>query len=300
MKSYTQGRNLYGNWTKNSDSTALTIGDQMANDAYRKILGMRAWPFLQKYRTLTTVASSQYYSLPYDADLVQNVAVQIGTITYPVAQARSPQHWEEINLIQNTSDFPQWFFVRAGQLGLWPIPATSSNTIKLHVKARVIDLQFADYTAGTIVSIANGATTLTGSAVSFAAPFTGRYIAITGGNTANLGDGLYYEISSVTSSTVLELVRKYGGTSISAGSAAYSIGQFPLLPDGYHETPWKYAAAMYWAKEDDGAERSAAFMNSYKEDVAGLVAGYSAPTTRMVIDDGKQRDIINPNLTISL
>lgn len=299
MKSYTQGRNLYGKWTKNTDSTALTTGDEMANDAYRKILGMRAWPFLKKFRTISTLASTQFYNLPYDIDLVQNLSVKISTITYTPQMSPSEDHWDRLNLITNTSDFPQWYIIRAGQVGLWPKPATAGNTIQITGKVRVIDMQFADYTTGTIVSIANGATTLTGSGVSFAAPFTGRYIAITGGNTANLGDGLYYEISSVTSSTVLELVRAYGGTTISAGSAAYSIGQFPVLPDDFHETIWKYAAAVYWGKELD-AERAKFFQGQYDRDVAALVAGYSAPTSRMVIDDGKDREIINPNLTISL
>lgn len=269
---------------------------------------MKDWPFLERQRTIPTTASAQFYNLPYDCDLVRAVAVTVSTIRYVPRLSPSQEHWDRLNLSVFTSDIPEWYFILNGQLGLWPKPASSSNTITITQKTRVIDLSAADYTTGSIVSIANGGTAVVGSGTAWTTQMTGRFIRITYIDTVNTGDGLWYEIASVASTTSLALVRSYGGTAISAGSAAYTIGQMPLLPEAFHDLPWMSAAADYWSKESDA--RANYFLTKHGAPAQGslpatgrvkdLIATYSAPTTSMVIDDGRDQDILNPNLTISL
>ena len=76
----------------------------------------------------------------------------------------------------------------------------------------------------------------------------------------------------------------------------------PLLPEGFHDTPWFKAAAIYWdANEAKGAAvRSTRFMNKYKQDIIDLNMNYSTPTTSMVLDDGEYEIITNPNLNITI
>ena len=300
MKSYTVGRNLYGRWTKNTNSTNLSHGDEVANDTYQQICARKDWPFLERVRTILTTASTQFKNLPYDCDQVREVSViPTGSTTrYTPRLSPSAEHWDRLNLSTFTSDTPQWYFIRNGQIGLWPTPASSNNTIYITQRTKVIDLSVADYTTGTIVSIASGATTVTGSGTAWTAQMTGRYIRITYLDTANTGDGQWYEISSVTSATVLELVRAYGGTSISAGSAAYNMGQFPLLPSAFHDMPWLSAAGDYWSKETD--DRADYYISKYATLDKLLEKSWSTPTGSMVIDDGRSDEIINPNLTISI
>lgn len=300
MKSYTAGRNQYGKWTKNTSSTNLTDGDLAANDIYRHICAMKDWPFLERLRTLTTTASTQFMNLPYDCDQVREIAViPVGqTIRYTPKLSPSREHWDNLNLVSFTSDIPQWYFVFAGQVGLWPSPASTGNTVNVTQKSRVIDLTRADYTTGTITTLAAAGTTVNGSGTAWSAAMVGRYINITATDAANAGDGLWYEISSVASATSLTLVRAYGGTAISAGSAAYTIGQMPLLPESFQDTPWKGAAAIYWDKESDS--RAKPFHEGYDTDIKNLVTAWSAPTTDMVVDYGTRDEIINPNLTIRL
>lgn len=298
MKSYTTGRALYGTWTKNTASANLSMGDQIANDDYRHILAARDWPFLERTRTLSTVASTQFYNLPYDCDQVREVAVTVSNTRYVPKQSPDRAHWDMLNLSSFTSDIPEWYFVFNGQVGLWPTPATSSNTITITQKSRVIDLSVADYTTGTIVSVSNAGTAVVGSGTTWTERMAGRYIRFTYSDTANTGDGLWYEISAVTGTTTMTLVRAYGGTSISTGTAAYTIGQMPLLPEAFHDLPWRYAAADYWMKEDD--ERSGSFKTKHDEDVKELTRTWGSPTTDMVIDDGRDQSIINPNLVIRL
>lgn len=300
MKSYTTGRNLYGSMTKNTATANLTLGDQIANDNYRHICALKDWPFLERSRTLLTQASTQFLNLPYDTDQVRAVSVLVNTTTYVPKLAASKDQWDQLNLSTFTGDIPEWYFVIAGQIGLWPKPATAGNTIQLTIKARVIDLSAADYTTGTIVtsSTANNLTTLTGSGTAWTAQMVGRYIRVTYTDTANTGDGVWYEIAGVASATSMTLVRAYGGTALTAASAAYTLGQMPLLPEAFHDTPWKLAAAQYWEKEDD--KRGKNFRAAYNQDIIDLNRAWSAPTTSYVIDDGVEPARINPNLTIRL
>ena len=117
-------------------------------------------------------------------------------------------------------------------------------------------------------------------------------------NTANTGDGVWYEISGVTAGTTLAISRAYGGTAIAAGTASYIIGQMPLLPESFQNLPWYKAAAVYWAKEDES--RAASFESMHGTMLKQLKDSWLSPTTDMVIDDGDDNSIVNSNLTISL
>ena len=163
MKSYTEGRNYYGTLTKNSNSANLTLGDQMANDDYRAICGVKDWPFLEKERSLTTVADQQNYALPYDCGQVRAISVEVADKTYVARMSPSKDHWDKLNETSYTSDYPEWYFVFNGQLRLWPTPASSGNTINVTQKSRVIDLGVADYTTGTITTATNGSAAIVGS-----------------------------------------------------------------------------------------------------------------------------------------
>lgn len=297
-KSYTTLRNTYGVDTKNTATANLTQGDQWMNDFYTRLLAKRDWPFLHRLRTMTTVASTTFGNLPYDVDQVESIFVTVGTTRYNPKPAPSRKFWDELHYSVQTSDTPQWWFVYDGQLGLWPRPATAGNTISLNCKIKVRDLNIADYTTGTIVTATNGDETITGSGSSWTAQMTGLSMRITYSTTANTGDGLWYEISSVASATSLELVRKYGGTSIAAGSAAYTMGMLPLLPEAFHDLPEMYGAYRYWTKEND--DRATEFKNMLADGINTLFETYGVSDLSMVLDDGIDQTLNNPNLFITL
>ena len=125
--------------------------------------------------------------------------------------------------------------------------------------------------------------------------------------STNTGDGQWCEISGVSGTTVT-LVRAYGGTSIVAGTAACTIAQMPLLPGAYHDLPWIWASAMYWQKEDDKRSRDLFSLHGSPPEgnqpatgrIKDLIRAYGSPTTDMVIDSGEEKEIVNPNLIISL
>ncbi len=310
MRTYTGGRNLAGIWTKAADSTNLTYLDGVANDDYRHLCALKDWPFLERNRTVSTTASTQFTTLPYDCDQVREISVipNGSTTRYTPREVTSRQEWDDLNLRSYVSDIPERFYPFAGQIGLWPVPAQTGNTIYVTQKSKVIDLSVADITSSTVTSVTSGGTAVVVSG-GVTALMAGMWIRITyTPGTTNTGDGQWYEISGV-SGTTITLVRAYGGTTISAGTAACTIGQAPLLPEAFHDLPWLWAAGTYWQKEDD--KRATGYFQQHGSVPQGnqlatgrvkeLIAAYSSESTDMVIDNG-DGDFIpkNPNLFISL
>jgi hypothetical protein len=298
MKSYTQGRNLYGTLTKNANAANLTLGDERANDYYRRLLSKRDWPFVHRLRTATTVAATQFVNLPYDVEQVESLYVTVSTTRYVPKLITSREEWDIINLnTTTTSDIPVYAYIYNGQVGLWPIPAAGGNIISINGKIRPINLSIPDITSTTITTLANGGTALTVNS-GLTVQMAGFWINPTFSTTANTGDGQWYELSSVTNGTTAVLVRGYGGQSITAGTAACTIGQFPLLPSGFHDLPWILAAADYWDKEED--PRADKFRAQAAESINALETQYGSGITDLVLDEGMGRTIINPNLTVRL
>ncbi len=297
MKSYTQSRTDYGIDTKNTTAANLTWGSTIMNDFHRRLLSMADWPFLHRLRTATTVASTTFVNLPYDVDLVESIFVTVSTTRHNPKPAPSRKFWDELHYSVQTSDTPEYWFVYNGQIGLWPRPSTAGNTISINAKVKPIDLNTADVTSSTITTLASASTALTVSA-GLTAQMAGFWIRPTFSTTANTGDGQWYEISSVTNATTATLVRNYGGVSITAGTAASTISQMPLLPEAFHDLPEQYASYRYWAKEKD--TRKDEFKTMVTEGLNLLFNTFGVNDLSMVLDDGEDTPLINPNLVISL
>jgi hypothetical protein len=296
MLSYTGSRNLYGSLTKNTNTVNLTLGDTFINSEIRALLGKHPWPFLKKTRTASTTASTQYVTVPAGFRRIDTVTVTVGTTVYSPKLSPSREHWNRINYSSTTSNTPQWYYIIDGLCYFYPTPASSSNTVTFTGIKNFKDLSIADYTTGSIVSVANGGTAVVGTGTTWTAAMTGRLIRITDSDTTNKGDGEWYEIASVGSTTSLTLAKPYLGTAISAGTAAYTIGQMSPIPDGYQEIPVYRAAARYWAKEDKA--KSALFKADALELEKQMFTEYGSPTTSMVIED-TSAPLQNPNLFIS-
>lgn len=313
MKSFTTGQALAGVWTKNSTTANLAYVAQTANDAYRHMCALKDWSFLEQQRALYTIGNQQFYPVPYDCARVKEISVLVSSnITYTPQLSPSKEHWDQLNLSKFTSDIPEWYFIFGGNsgagstIGLWPRPATSyvasppaGAVIQVTQKCRVLDLQFADYTTGTVTTAVSalGVTTLTGSATSWSTGMAGMWIQITPTLAAGGGDGQWYLIAGVSSATSLTLAGQYSADFLGATSA-YTMSQMPLLPEDFHDTPWARAAEIYWEKESD--PRGLSFKKKYDNDVGDLVRTWSSPGGDYVIDTGDDPAIINPNLVIRL
>lgn len=252
--------------------------------------------------THTMTIKTVFQPMPYDVDLVESVSVKVTDTLYTPRPSPSKKHWDELHTSTDyKSDAAEWWFVEDGKFALFPRAATAANVITLNSKIHVPDLNVADYTTGTVDIITNGSPKVTGSGTSWTTPMVGRWIRVTHSNTAaSSGDGEWYRVAAVESTTVLYLDRPYGGRSLTTGAAAaYTLGMMPLLPEAFHDLPEIYGAYRYWSKEKD--ERADAFKEMLVDGVSTLFQTYGFNDLTMVLEDGYDEEVsINPNLTVNL
>lgn len=300
MLSYTGRRQSFQDLTNASDATTLALGDRLMNQSEKRILTARDWPFLEKLDTsLVTVASQAAYTLPQRVSKPKSIYVTVSSVRYVPQEITSREQWDRQNVMAYTSDFPVYYYIFAGQVHLWPTPATSSNTIGLIYRNTPKDLTIADYTTGTI-STTSGST-ITGSGTTWTAGMVGQYLRITDGSAALQGDGYWYEIATRVSNTSVTLTRPYAGTALAAASATYTIGQMSLLPEGYEDLPVFDAVKQYFATVQPITEKFTLYDGMFKDLMKQMTNDQGDKSSSPVLDYGiGSPRFTNPNLTITL
>lgn len=293
MKSYTALRNLYSKFTQNTTPNNLTDGDGYINDSIRTLYNLRGgkWWFLEGTQTISTQASIQSYQVPNKFRKLMDIYVQVGNTIYMPEAVYDPNRWKLILAYRlGESDIPLFWYRDGNKVYFAPTPA--SNTSFIHFRGRLQpgDLSFADYTTGTITTATVDDETIVGSGTSWTTGMAGRWIKITPTAAANGGDGEWYQIASVTNSTTLELVKKYEGTSIAAGSAAYTMGDMSLIPEAYDTAPVYRAAAQYWEANGEIA-RAQQYWKLYDGGYeAGLTKVYGGLIGQMLENEAETRE----------
>lgn len=253
-------------------SATLTLLKQWMNDTERIAVGSRggSWRFLEVIKTIATVASQSSYRLPASIRKLMDLWVLVGTTKYMPRIVHDFTYWKRV-LASNygESDAPYFAYIQNRNLLLEPAPASSSNTIYLRGRKKFGDLGFpADYTTGTITSLANAGTALVAAGTTFTEAMVGRYIKIP---ISQGGDDMWYEIGAFVDATHLTLAEAYEGTSIVAATATYTIAEFSVFPEAYEDLLMYRPAAIY-------------FMMNQRPDLArtywmmydgGLEAGFS-------------------------
>ena len=236
-------------------------------NAFEKKLSKK-YNFLEGSLYSSTVADQQFYELPNNFGRLNNVTVTISSTKYSPKLITSREQWDEINTSGTpTSDIPEFYYIFNKQIGFYPTPASATaNAIYIQFHKNFKDSTLADYTTGTITSIANGGTAVVGSSTVWTAKMAGMWIQITDSSTANTGDGEWYEIDSVTSATALVLKMPYQGIAIAVGTGAYTIGQVSLLPEDMQLLPVFEALVAYFTSiKPDNAKKQ-----EYKSEVSTM------------------------------
>ena len=298
MLTYSGSLALYQKLTNNTETGNTNFFQTFWNEHIRNVLSRRAWYFLDKSESITYVDAQQYYTLAFDVKKVNNLTVVNGTTRYVPLEAPDRVFWDRLNsTTSNSSVTPEYYFIEKSRVGIYPIPSGTSSIITVNYRPRVKDLTLADYTTGTITTIANGSTTVTGTDTTWTSQMAGRYIRITDSDTANTGDGKWYKVASVTSATVLELSNSYAGTSIAVGTAVYAIGQVSLIPEDYQIIPVYMAAVDYWQKEED-VNRANLYEQKAETKIIQMEAEFGSRSDDPVISNGNP-SFPNPNLFVT-
>lgn len=268
-----------------TDTTNSNLLIQYWNQSRQTVAGIRGgnWPWLEFEKQLLTVADQNYLYVPNNMRKVTTIRTVVGsgtsaTIYLPV-EVCDVKRWQLILAYRLGSNQYPYFAFQQGQKMLFsPIPSVTDTPVIFTGKRKIFDLNIADYSTGTIVSIANGATTVTASGSVWTTGMAGQFIRITKTAAANGGDGEWYEVASITSGTVLELLKPYEGVSIAAGGAAYAMGQSTYEPETWQMAAVYRALALFWGFKENTV-LSTSYWMSYdggceigkREEPAGII-----------------------------
>jgi hypothetical protein len=304
MKTFTQSIDEILTLTENDTVENEANCKIWFNQSLRTVASIRngKWKWLETVETVNTVANQQTYQVPNKIRKVTDVYVTVGTgstaVIYMPIPVFDPFKWKEVLSSRlGYSDVPRFYYVQDDVIYFSPIPQTSSNVISIRGRVDLRDMVMDDYSTGTITDIANGGTTVTGSGTTWTTGMAGSYIRITFTGAANVGDGFWYKIASVTSATVLELSKPYQGDSIVAGSATYTIGQVSVIPEAYQDAPIYRTIALYWGAKGN-TDRSALYWRMYDGGVeAGLSKDYGGLIGQMLEESGEtvEGSYVSPN-----
>lgn len=279
----------------NSLPDNLTWATEMVNDANRYLITKYYFNERSYSPTGGTVAQQQFYNLPPQVKKLINLTVTIGGVVWQPRECPSREYWDYLNVITFYQDFPSYFFVFNGQVGIYPIPASSGNTITMNYKTRIVDLAMADVSTGTITAT-SGTITVSNSTAVFANWMEDNWLRIPYSSTnANNGDNQWYQINSVDSTTSLRLKNNYTGDTVS--SATYTIGQVSILPEDYQDLPLYRMASLYYTTRFPDATRAKEYQKLWDDGIKALDDEFGSKTTSVILPD-TDAGMVNPNLFV--
>lgn len=256
MLTYSSALSLMQSLTKTpaTDTANATFLLQLWNESRRTVGAIRGgnWPWLEIEESVLTTANQEYIEIPNDMRRVTGVRVVVNnadttaTIYLP-RLVYDAQKWQLILAYRlGSNQYPYFCYQQGTRLLFQPIPSDSVTTVTLIGRRKITDVNIADYTGGTITTATNGTNLITASGASWTAGMAGQWIQIAAIAGANGGDGEWYEIASITDANDLVLVKPYQGTSIVAGSAAYTMGQITYEPESWQMAPIYRALALFY------------------------------------------------------
>ena len=297
MKSFTELQTEIKEQGNNTAEGALF--KRRINDAVRFIVRQENYTFLEKSETATTVASTQFYDLPRDYGKLISVSILVSTTTYTPREAPNRAFWDRLNQTTNVSSSTvEWFFIFNNQIGFYPTPSSSGNTITYNYDRLARDMVQEDFTTGTITTTVVADKTVVGDSTSWTKGMAGNWLRITSGAADALRDGFWYEIDSITDGTNLELKRGYAGTALTAASAAYTIAEMPIIPDGYEDMIVDRVLWQFFMKTD--RVMAGQYKTDFFEKLRKLKESYGSKSVNPGIRDGSGVAMNNPNLFIEL
>lgn len=297
MLTYTTLLSTYATLTDDSTTNQVN-GKQYLNDSIRSICNLHGGKlrFLEATKNMLTVSGQETYQIPNGFRKLMDLYIYSGSGTasdtiYSPEMVFDAMKWKLIKQYRlGQSDVPYFTYVENTRYSILPVPSTTGNLIVLRGRLNTADLSISDYSTGTITSISNGATALLGAGTTWTADMVGRYIQIPQTTAAGGGDGFWYQIGSFTDATHIGLTKPYEGTSIATGTATYTIGQVPVVPEAYQIAIVYRAAALYWENKQDITKAKVYWLKYDGGNEAGYTEQYGGFIGQMIENEGETEE----------
>lgn len=291
MISFTGQQTLYQQLTSDLDEANLLMGVNFLRQGQRALQAILRIYNTDELRTFSTVASQTSYNLPENFKSLTTLYVTVDSTQYEARLIQDEELWRELqaNTQISVSDYVQFCYIRPTTIEIYPIPS-SSQTATIIYRAAAKDLVAEDYSFGTITTLANGSTAVTGSLSVWTSKMAGRYFRID-------DDGEWYKIASVESNTALTLELPYQGVSIATGTDTYLIGQMPITPADTHDLPVYYAAWKYFIMKKN-VQMAREMERMWKEGVKNAETSWANRSSSNVTKGypyAKNKRMVNPN-----
>lgn len=242
----------------------------------------------------------QNYNIPANISKTKNVTVNIGQLKYQPIFIESIQDWDNMNFLPYTADIPNYVYIYNGTIRIFPIPSTTGNIVTINFKDRVIDMTFADYSAGTLANagMVVGSTTVTGTSTLW----SGTYPIGTNIQFLNLyfradpatgGDGYWYPILQFNSATSLTLALPVVTAPSITTATTYTIGQMPLLQEDFHDLIVYLSLKEYFSTVVQNTDKYKQY-DALCKDKLLMMEDYLG-TKQVNVDLGGPLEQINPN-----
>jgi hypothetical protein len=276
----------------NTSQDNINWGLEQVNDATRYLV--EKYFLNERSYTTLTVSGQQFYNLPPQVENLINVTVLIGNVLWQPKPCSSRQLWDNLNVIQFTQDFPSYFFVYNGQMGLYPTPSSAGNKITMNYKTRIVDLQMPDVVNTGTVTVTTGTANVVSTQSVFTNWMQNQWMRVPfTNNNATSGDNQWYQIQSITNGTTAVLYAPYTGPTASSGT--YTIGQVSILPEDYQDLPLYRMGVLYYTTRFPDPVRAQVYQKMWDDGVAKLDEQFGAKTSNVVLSD-TDITIQNPNL----
>lgn len=284
-----------------NDAVAMLKIDSNINDSIRTICNLQGGKlrFLEATKDMFTVANQETYQIPNGFRKLIDLYIYSEPTDTPASRATvyspemifDPTKWKLILQYRlGTQDVPYFVYVENTTYKIQPVPSTSGNIIRLRGRLQTSDLTIQDYITGSVVSVANGGTAVVGTGTTWTLDMVGRSIQITQTTPANGGDGFWYPIAGFTDATHITLQKPYEGTSIVAGTAAYTIGQVSVVPSAYDVGIVYRATALYWHNQNDLVRAKTYWMLYDGGMEAGYTTEYGGLMLQMLSNEGETEE----------
>lgn len=286
MNTYTALKTQYTTLSQLNSAANTALGGTLINQG--QLYYTRKYFSDMKSVQYATIASTPNYKYPADFKSFREAYIQVGAQKWTLQEIKTREQYDSITFIQYTSDIPQYIYLDEStkQFFIFPTPASNNNTIVFNYLYSLVNLEMEDVTATATVT--NGS-----SVVTLSSPVLSNGYSVNGYFRINLldgGDGVWYPISQINSSTQLTLSNNFTGTS---GAFTCTIGQMPYIDPDFHDILVYRALRVYHGSINKDVEKYQMYksLEDELEDKLNEFAGNKS----MGVDLSLDKPVFNPN-----